>query len=120
MVTFPKTANMMKQKNEQAKVEAEIAELEDNIKHAVVLDETKVKSNMVNVGSVVKLRNFQITWSLLIPLLGSTEADPMAGRISDLSPIGRAIIGTKKGDKVKVEIPAGEMELEILDVKRDK
>ena len=44
-------------KNEQAKVEAEIAELEDNIKHAVVLDETKVKSNMVNVGSVVKLRN---------------------------------------------------------------
>ncbi len=53
-------------------------------------------------------------------IVGSTEADPMAGRISDLSPIGRAIIGTKKGDKVKVEIPAGEMELEILDVKRDK
>ena len=107
-------------KNEQAKVEAEIAELEDNIKHAVVLDETKVKSNMVNVGSIVKLRNLSNNMEFTYTIVGSTEADPMAGRISDLSPIGRAIIGTKKGDKVKVEIPAGEMELEILDVKRDK
>lgn len=107
-------------KNEQAKVEAEIAELEDNIKHAVVLDETKVKSNMVNVGSIMKLRNLSNGMEFTYTIVGSTEADPMAGRISDLSPIGRAIIGTKKGDKVKVEIPAGEMELEILDVKRDK
>ena len=90
-------------KNEQAKVEAEIAELEDNIKHAVVLDETKVKSNMVNVGSVVKLRNLSNNMEFTYTIVGSTEADPMAGRISDLSPIGRAIIGTKKGDKVKVE-----------------
>ena len=75
---------------------------------------------MVNVGSVVKLRNLSNNMEFTYTIVGSTEADPMAGRISDLSPIGRAIIGTKKGDKVKVEIPAGEMELEILDVKRDK
>ena len=75
---------------------------------------------MVNVGTVVKLRNLSNNMEFTYTIVGSTEADPMAGRISDLSPIGRAIIGTKKGDKVKVEIPAGEMELEILDVKRDK
>ncbi len=106
-------------KNEQAKVEAQIAELEDNIKHAVVIDETQVKGNLVNVGSTVKLRNSSTGAELTYTIVGSTEADPLEGKISDMSPIGKAIIGTKKGDKVKVEIPAGEMEFEILEVSRD-
>lgn len=106
-------------KNEQAKVEAQIAELEDNIKHAVVIDETQVKGNLVNVGSTVKLCNSSTGAELTYTIVGSTEADPLEGKISDMSPIGKAIIGTKKGDKVKVEIPAGEMEFEILEVSRD-
>ena len=73
-------------KNEQAKVEAEIAELEDNIKHAVVLDEQKVKSNMVNVGSIVKLRNLSNGMEFTYTIVGSTEADPMAAALFRIYP----------------------------------
>lgn len=94
-------------KTEQGKIAAEIEILEDKIKHAVIIDETQIDASKVGVGSTVvvfmKERNTEKTYHIV----GSFEADPFAGRISDVSPIGRALMGNSAGDEVTVELPNG-------------
>ncbi len=107
-------------KNEQAKVETRIAELEYLINHAEIISEAQYKSGVVNLGTIVKVLDMTEDEEIEYSLVGSNEANPLMDRISDQSPIGRALIGSKVGDVVTVEAPAGEMQFKVLDVQRAK
>lgn len=107
-------------KNEQAKVETRIAELEYLINHAEIISEAQYKSGVVNLGTIVKVLDMTEDEEIEYSLVGSNEANPLMDRISDQSPIGRALIGSKVGDVVAVEAPAGEMQFKVLDVQRAK
>ena len=107
-------------KNEQAKVETRIAELEYLINHAEIISEAQYKSGVVNLGTVVKVLDMTEDEEIEYSLVGSNEANPLMNRISDQSPIGRALIGSKVGDVVTVEAPAGDMQFKVLDVQRAK
>ncbi len=107
-------------KNEQAKVEAEIADLTVMLQNVEIIDESKLSNDTVNLGSTVKVRivtdrgerekEFQI--------LGSNEANPREGKISDDSPVGKALLGCKLGDEVDVTTPAGVAKYCILEISR--
>ncbi len=99
-------------KNEQAMLESRIAQLEDKLRSAQVINASELDSNVVRVGSLVagedeKSKGFEYA------IVGSTEADPMNGRLSNESPVGKALIGRKKGDSVAVPTPKGERKLTI-------
>ena len=102
-------------KNEQAMLEARIAQLEDKLRAASVIDASELDTNTVRVGSKVsgkdeKGKTFEYT------IVGSTEADPTQKKLSNESPVGKALIGHKKGDKVKVPAPKGERTLTIAKI----
>ncbi len=107
-------------KNEQAKVETRIAELEYLINHAEVIKEDQYKSGIVNLGTVVKVYDYDEDEEIEFSIVGPNEANPLLDRISDQSPIGRALIGCKVGDEVTVDAPVGELRFKILDVQRSK
>ena len=104
-------------REEQGKVESRIVELEEMLKTAELIDET-AGTDQVNVGVTVRVYNRTRNKEFEYHLVGSTEANASLGRISDQSPIGKAIIGEKVGSVVKVETPAGVMEIEILEIAR--
>ena len=101
-------------RNEQAKNEARIKELDELIHHAVVIDDTHFDAETVGLGSSVKVEKNGV--EVEYHIVGSNEADPFANKISDLSPVGKGLIGAKKGDTVEVTIPAGTITMKILDV----
>ena len=107
-------------KNEQAKVVFRIAELEGLIEHAVIIDEAELKADVVNLGSTVKVLDMEEDEELEYSLVGTNEANPMLGRISDRSPIGSAMIGATVGDIITVNTPNGEIKKKILSVARTK
>lgn len=107
-------------KNEQAKVVARITELEDLINHAKVIDESEIRADVVNLGSTVKVLDFDLDEEVEYNLVGTNEANPMLGKISDQSPIGSAMIGAVVGDIVNVSTPSGELKFKILSVERSK
>ena len=101
-------------RNEQAKNEARIKELEELIQHAVVVDESQFDAEVVGLGStVLVVKNGK---EVEYKIVGSNEADPFANKISDMSPVGKGLIGARKGDEVQVAIPAGTITLKVLDV----
>ena len=101
-------------KNEQAFIEARIAEVEAMLKNVKVLDESELSTEHVGVGSKVKLKDMEFDEEVEYQIVGSTEADPNAGRISDESPIGKAILGHKVGVFVQVEVPRRFISFELL------
>lgn len=106
-------------RNEQAKVESRINELEGLILHAIVVDESEVDHSKVSVGSVVKVEKHgkEVEYTIV----GSNEVDFWSGKISDQSPIGAALIGAREGDTVTVETPDGtSYPLKLLSVSRVK
>ena len=106
-------------KNEQAKVEMRIHELEQMISVARIIDESEIDESVVSVGSIVKLFNKTQNREITYHIVGSYEANPFEGKISDQSPIGSGILGARKGETVTVELPNGStVVLELLDVKR--
>ena len=105
-------------RNEQAKVEARITELEELVLNAIIVDESKIDTSIVNVGSLVKVRDIEFDEIEEYSIVGSNEVDPLVNRISDMSPIGKALIGKRAGDKLSVETPGGIVELEVLEVSR--
>ena len=106
-------------RNEQAKVEARITELEELILGAVIVDESKIDTSIVNMGSNVKVYDKEFDETIEYSIVGSNEADPFQNRISDMSPIGRALIGKRVGDEAVVEAPnGGTIVLQILEVTR--
>jgi transcription elongation factor GreA len=105
-------------RDQQAKVESRIAELEYLMKNAVIIDTDAVK-NVVSLGSTVILKYTDGT-EKQYDLVGSNEVDPLHGKISDRSPIGMAIIGHKKGENVTIETPVGEKDAQIVDFFKTK
>ncbi|HOA20829.1 MAG TPA: transcription elongation factor GreA [Sedimentibacter sp.] len=103
-------------KNEQAIVEARIAKLETMIKNAKVIKTTK-KNGVVCIGSKVRIKDLEFDEEMEYTIVGSAEADPFKGRISNVSPLGKALLGKKLGDIIEVASPAGDMiKYEILTV----
>ena len=107
-------------KNEQAKLYGRIAEVENILSHAVVIDETTDSEvlDRVGLGCTVKVRDIDFDETDVFAIVGSQEADPMQKRISDDSPFGKAMLGKHIGDVVEVEAPVGTIKFEILDVNR--
>jgi transcription elongation factor GreA len=104
-------------KDEQAKVESRISELEEMLKNVNLIEDDDVQTDAVNVGATVKLRNCKTRKTTVYSIVGSTEADPINNKISDQSPIGKAILGARKGDRVTVTLPRGdEIVLEIMGI----
>ncbi len=107
-------------RNEQAKVESRITELESLIIHAIVVDESEIDHTKVSVGSLVKVKNMKLKKETEYTIVGSNEVDFWTGKISDQSPIGAALIGAREGDTVTVASPDGEFKIKILAVARAK
>ncbi|MBR6645033.1 MAG: transcription elongation factor GreA [Clostridia bacterium] len=105
-------------RTEQAQVEAQIAELEDKLSRMKVVSENDITTDRVNVGAKVKIHNLNFDDIIEYYLVGSTEADPFQNKISDSSPIGKAIIGAKVGDNVTVRLPKGDIQIVILDISK--
>ena len=105
-------------KNEQAKIEARIVEIEAMLKNIEIISDIKGAAKTVMVGVKVKLYDEEFDEECEYRIVGSTEADPMNNKISDESPIGIAIMGKKIGDEVIAETPAGEMKLKILGISK--
>ena len=105
-------------RNEQAKVEARIQELEALIENAEIIDETNMDVRSISLGSVVKLYDEDFDEEITYSIVGSNQADPLEKKISDQSPIGRALMGKKAGESVTVTAPAGELRFKVLEVSR--
>ncbi len=101
-------------KNEQAKVEEKIAKLENMLRNAVLIEEENLDKNHVSIGTKVTIREKGTKEDELYTIVGSAETDPLAGKISNESPMGSALLGKKIGDKAQVETPAGLIEFEIV------
>lgn len=105
-------------KNEQAIVEGRIAEIENQLKHVRILDESQLNNEIVHIGSKVRVINAKGA-EVEYKIVGSTEADPMSGLISDESPVGKALLGHAVGDKVQVLLPNGsEVTFELLGISK--
>ena len=94
-------------KNEQAMLEARIASLEEKLRSASVINAAELDSNVVRVGSLVSVKDEGSGKSLKYTIVGSTEANPSENRLSNESPVGKGLLGRKKGDTVKVQLPNG-------------
>ncbi|MCR5399752.1 MAG: transcription elongation factor GreA [Lachnospiraceae bacterium] len=105
-------------KDEQREIEARIEELEKILKNAEVIDEDDVDTETISVGSRVKIRDMEYKEDLEYKIVGSTEADSLKGKISNESPVGRALIGAKKGDTIKVETQAGVLKYKVLEIQK--
>ncbi|MBQ1871424.1 MAG: transcription elongation factor GreA [Lachnospiraceae bacterium] len=105
-------------KDEQRDIEARIEEIEAILKNAEVVVEEEVDVAKVNVGCKVKVLDVEYKEEVEYYIVGSTEANSLQGKISNESPLGKALIGKKVGNKVKVETPAGTFEYKVLDIQR--
>ena len=105
-------------KDEQRDIEARIDELEKILKNAEVIVEDEVDLDEINIGCQVKILDIEMNQELDYKIVGSTEANSLKGKISNESPVGRALIGAKTGDIVRVETPGGELEYQVLEIQR--
>jgi len=103
-------------KDAQGHLEAKIAKLEDLMSVARLIDETKIDTSSVSILSKVTIKNKKNNASVTYMLVSEEEADLKAGKISTQSPIGKGLLGKKKGDSVKIKTPAGEMEFEVVSI----
>ncbi len=105
-------------KEEQAEFEARIEEIEAILKHAEVILEEEATSDKVSIGSTVTILDKEYKEEMVYKIVGNTEADSLNGKISNESPVGKALIGKKKGADVEVETPMGILKFKILDIKK--
>ena len=105
-------------KNEQSRLEAEIIELENAIRTAIVIDDSDVSTDSVNVGTTVKVLYVEDGDEEEYAIVGARESDPMNNRISNECPIGAALLGHKEGETVHVNAPDGAIVLKILEIRR--
>ncbi len=105
-------------KNEQAKIEARIVEIEAMLKNIEIIEDVKGKAKSVVIGVKVKVLDLEFDEEDEYRVVGSTEADPTNGKISDESPVGKALLGKKVGDEVIVDAPDGEFKLKVLEISK--
>ena len=105
-------------RNEQAQNEARILELQALIDNALIIDETKIDSSVISIGSTVRVYDNDFEEEVEYNIVGSNEVDPLAGKISDQSPIGHALMGKSAGAEITVETPAGLISMKVLEVRR--
>ncbi len=103
-------------KNEQAMLEARIVTIEATLKNAVIIDEEGISNEHIHVGSSVKLENITLGREVIYKIVGSNEANPSEGKISDESPVGLALLGHAAGDVVEVEAPMGVIGFKVLEI----
>ena len=105
-------------KNEQGKLYSRMAELEDILSNYVVIEEEEKEGDFIRLGSTVTVLDKEFNEEETYKLVGSQEADPMNGRISEDSPFGRALLGRTAGEKVVVEAPADSIQYQIVEIQR--
>lgn len=105
-------------KNEQAQMEGRIVQLESMLKHARLIDEDEVKTDVVSLGAKVKLFDVEFEEEVVYLIVGSTEANPLKSKISNESPVGAALMGHKVGEIVEVQVPDGAIKFKILEISK--
>lgn len=105
-------------KNDQAMTEARIADIEGMLKNVKIIDESELTTEVIHIGSRIKVNDTEFDEVCDYQIVGSNEADPANGRISDESPVGKCLLGHKVGDRVEVETPAGTMVYEVLEISK--
>jgi transcription elongation factor GreA len=104
-------------KNEQALLEHRIAVLEERMRAARVIEKKEISKDVVSIGSHVKLRDMDAKQTIEYHIVGSAEANPAEYKLSNESPVGKAIIGKKKGEVVEVSAPRGSLKFKIMEIK---
>ena len=105
-------------KSAQRENEEEIAELEQKIRHAKIIDEAEIDTKTVQIGNLVKLLDIEFNEEVEYTIVGSTEVNLAENKVSNESPIGKALLGRKKGETVDVDAPAGVIQYKILAIKK--
>jgi transcription elongation factor GreA len=105
-------------KNEQAFVEGRVITLEKMLRNARIINSDEVDTNTVSVGSIVTLKDMEFGDLVEYSIVGTAESDPLHNKISNESPVGRAILGKKKGVSVDINVPAGTISYQIIDIKK--
>lgn len=105
-------------KNDQAVLEARISQIEAILKNAKIIDESELTNEHIHIGSKVKVHDCEFDEDVEYQIIGSGEADPFNGKLSDESPVGSALIGHKEGDTVEVETPDGIVKFIILEISK--
>ena len=103
-------------KNEQALLEHRIAQLEERLRNARVISKKEISSDVVSIGSRVRLRDVDAKETIEYHIVGSAEANPSENKLSNESPVGKAIMGRKKGEVVEVTAPRGALKFKILEI----
>ena len=103
-------------KNAQAENEGKIAEIENKIRHAKIIDEAEIDTKTVQIGNTVKLYDVEFEEEVEYTIVGSTEVNLAENKISNESPIGKALLGAKKGSTVEVNAPVGVIKYQILSI----
>jgi transcription elongation factor GreA len=105
-------------KNAQGMLELQIAKLQEEIRNARIIDESKIDTSKVLILTVVKIKNLKNNAMMTYTLVPENEADLKAGKISVSSPIAKGLLGKKVGDKAEIQVPAGKMTFEIIEISR--
>ncbi len=105
-------------KSEQGKLEAQITEIEYTLQHVKIIDESALTTDTVHVGSKVTLTIKSTGMQVHYHIVGSPQADPLSGKLSDESPVGKGVLGHKVGDVVEIETPSGLMEVVIDEISK--
>ncbi len=105
-------------KNEQAKNEYDIIQLENMLRNAIVIDEDAIDTNVVSVGATVTIKMLESDAEMTYQIVGSAEADPVEGRISNESPVGKAMLGHAAGEMVDVQTPGGLVHMQIIQINK--
>lgn len=105
-------------KNEQAILEARIADIEASLKNAVIIDESEISNDRVHLGSTVKIKNLANDMKMTIRIVGSNESDPKKLQISDESPVGMGLLGKAIDDVAEIETPGGIVAYKVMEISR--
>ena len=106
-------------KNEQGMIESRIAEIEQTLAHAQIIDDDDISTEKVGIGTTVKILDVEMGEEMEFKMVGTKEADIDSGKMSDESPIGKAIMNHKAGEEVDVETPTGAVKMKILAIRKD-
>lgn len=106
-------------KNEQGMIESRIAEIEQTLAHAQVIDDDDISTEKVGIGTMVKILDMDMDEEMEFKMVGTKEADIDSGKMSDESPIGKAIMNHEVDEEVEIETPSGTVKMKILEIRKD-